>query len=62
MLFSDVGFHVGGSSQIKYIVLQVHYANVDKFKCRFVSVIEKYKNIKIHAWWLVLGHTLVILV
>ncbi|XP_028399075.1 peptidyl-glycine alpha-amidating monooxygenase-like [Dendronephthya gigantea] len=28
----DVGFHVGGSSRIKYIVLQVHYANVDKFK------------------------------
>lgn len=27
-----VGFHVGGSSQIRYIVLQVHYANVDKFK------------------------------
>ncbi|CAB3983869.1 peptidyl-glycine alpha-amidating monooxygenase isoform X2 [Paramuricea clavata] len=28
----NVGFHVGGSSRIKYIVLQVHYANVDKFK------------------------------
>ena len=35
MVFLDVGFHVGGSSQIKYIVLQVHYANVDKFKCEF---------------------------
>ena len=28
----DVGFHVGGSSRIKYIVLQVHYASVEKFK------------------------------
>lgn len=36
--FLDVGFHVGGSSRIKYIVLQVHYANVDKFKSKFVPV------------------------
>ncbi|XP_037945702.1 peptidylglycine alpha-hydroxylating monooxygenase [Teleopsis dalmanni] len=27
-----VGFKVGASSQIKYMVLQVHYAHIDKFK------------------------------
>nr|CAG4648544.1 EOG090X0318 [Polyphemus pediculus] len=27
-----VGFHVGGKSKIQYIVLQVHYASVDRFK------------------------------
>lgn len=27
-----VGFHVGGRSKIRYIVLQVHYASVDRFK------------------------------
>ncbi|XP_026293326.2 peptidylglycine alpha-hydroxylating monooxygenase [Frankliniella occidentalis] len=28
----DVGFKVGGDSDIKYLVLQVHYAHIDKFK------------------------------
>jgi len=28
----DVAFKVGGSTPIKYLVLQVHYANIDKFK------------------------------
>jgi len=28
----DVGFKVGGKSAIQYLVLQVHYATVDKFK------------------------------
>ncbi|CAF1118002.1 unnamed protein product [Rotaria sp. Silwood1] len=28
----DVAFKVGGSTPIKYLVLQVHYANLDKFK------------------------------
>jgi len=27
----DVAFKVGGSTSIKYLVLQVHYANIDKF-------------------------------
>jgi len=27
----DVGFHVGGKSKIKYLVLQVHYATVDRY-------------------------------
>lgn len=27
-----VGFKVGKSSPIKYLVLQVHYANIDKFR------------------------------
>jgi len=32
----DVGFKVGGDSPVRYLVLQVHYSNVDKFKgkCR----------------------------
>jgi len=30
----DVAFKVGGSTSTKYLVLQVHYANVDKFKGR----------------------------
>ncbi|CAF1561509.1 unnamed protein product [Rotaria magnacalcarata] len=28
----DVAFKIGGSTPIKYLVLQVHYANIDKFK------------------------------
>lgn len=28
----DVAFKVGGSTSIKYLVLQVHYSNLDKFK------------------------------
>lgn len=28
---TDVGFKVGGDSDIKYLVLQVHYKNVDNF-------------------------------
>lgn len=32
--FIDVGFHVGGKSAVKYIVLQVHYANVEQFKSK----------------------------
>lgn len=31
----DVGFKVGKDSPIKYIVLQVHYASIDKFKGKF---------------------------
>jgi hypothetical protein len=31
----DVAFKVGGSTSIKYLVLQVHYANIDKFKGNF---------------------------
>ena len=30
--FVDVAFKIGGSTSIKYLVLQVHYSNVDKFK------------------------------
>jgi hypothetical protein len=29
---SDVAFKVGGSTSIKYLVLQVHYSNIDKFQ------------------------------
>ena len=32
--FIDVGFHVGGKSAVKYIVLQVHYAIVEQFKSK----------------------------
>ena len=32
LVFLDVAFKVGGSTPIKYLVLQVHYASVDKFK------------------------------
>jgi Copper type II ascorbate-dependent monooxygenase, N-terminal domain len=32
----NVGFKVGKDSPIKYIVLQVHYAHVEKFKGSFV--------------------------
>lgn len=32
LLPDGVGFKVGKSSSIKYLVLQVHYAHVDKFK------------------------------
>jgi len=28
----DVAFKIGGSTSIKYLVLQVHYSNIDKFK------------------------------
>lgn len=28
---TDVGFKVGGDSDIKYLVLQVHYKNVENF-------------------------------
>ena len=31
----DVAFKVGGSTPIKYLVLQVHYASIDKFKGNF---------------------------
>lgn len=31
-LFLDVAFKIGGTTSIKYLVLQVHYANIDKFK------------------------------
>ena len=27
LLSTDVGFHVGGKTSIKYIVIQVHYVN-----------------------------------
>ena len=30
----DVGFAVGGDSGIDYLVLQVHYASVDKFQSK----------------------------
>ena len=30
-LSADVAFKVGGSTPIKYLVLQVHYSNIDKF-------------------------------
>lgn len=32
VLPDGVGFKVGKDSPIKYIVLQVHYAHIDKFK------------------------------
>ena len=32
ILPEGVGFKVGGDSSIKYLVLQVHYAHIDKFK------------------------------
>lgn len=32
VLPEGVAFKVGGSSPIQYIVLQVHYASVEKFK------------------------------
>ena len=28
---SDVAFHIGGTTKVKYLVLQVHYGHVDKF-------------------------------
>ena len=30
----DVGFAIGGDSGIDYLVLQVHYASVDKFQSK----------------------------
>jgi hypothetical protein len=35
LIFIDVAFKVGGLTSIKYLVLQVHYANIDKFKGNF---------------------------
>ncbi|XP_046416294.1 peptidylglycine alpha-hydroxylating monooxygenase [Neodiprion fabricii] len=32
ILPDDVGFKVGGTSSIKYLVLQVHYSHIDEFK------------------------------
>jgi peptidylglycine monooxygenase len=32
VLPEDVSFKLGGNTDIKYLVLQVHYANVDAFK------------------------------
>jgi hypothetical protein len=29
--FVDVAFKIGGSTSIQYLVLQVHYSNIDKF-------------------------------
>ena len=51
--FLDVGFAVGGDSGIDYLVLQVHYASVDKFQskniiqlncCIFIIIIMKMKH------------------
>ena len=33
----DVAFKIGGSTSIKYLVLQVHYSNIDKFQSRSLS-------------------------
>lgn len=33
-----VGFKVGKDSPIKYLVLQVHYAHVDKFKGGYIFI------------------------
>ena len=32
ILPKDVAFKVGGNTHIKYLVMQVHYANIDSFK------------------------------
>ena len=40
VLPKDVSFKLGGKTDIKYLVLQVHYANVDKFQ----SILFKYKK------------------
>lgn len=40
---NGVGFKVGSDSPIKYIVLQVHYAVVDKFKGK--EIIHKFSKI-----------------
>lgn len=32
VLPKDVGFKVGKSSAIQYLVLQVHYASIEKFR------------------------------
>lgn len=31
ILITGVGFKVGGDTEVNYLVLQVHYAKVDKF-------------------------------
>lgn len=36
-----VGFKVGKDSQTKYLVLQVHYAHVDKFKGIYLLKYDK---------------------
>ena len=36
--FIGVGFHVGGKSAVKYMVLQVHYANVEQFKSKLYII------------------------
>lgn len=37
---SDVAFKIGGSTSVKHLVLQVHYANIDKFKGYLVQIID----------------------
>jgi hypothetical protein len=39
----DVAFKIGGETSIKYLVLQVHYANIDKFKGNF-SLIKTFRS------------------
>lgn len=41
VLPEGVGFKVGKDSPIKYIVLQVHYAHIDKFKGKFQNLMIK---------------------
>lgn len=55
-----VGFKVGGDTGVKFLVLQVHYANVDRFLRKFqmdlfifsrelsISYLLKYDNVKRH--------------
>ena len=41
VVVTDVGFAIGGDSDIRYLVLQVHYASVDTFRgknCAIFSV------------------------
>ena len=38
---SDIGFEVGGDTGIDYLVLQVHYAHVDKFEGKYSGERER---------------------
>ncbi|CAF2953818.1 unnamed protein product [Rotaria sp. Silwood2] len=46
----DVAFKVGGSTPIKYLVLQVHYANLDKFKEVFEVACKIRQDIEMHPF------------
>lgn len=45
----DVGFAIGGDSEIKSLVLQVHYASVDSFQGNTTKNITSISHLHIHV-------------